>query len=157
MGSNKNVDKLLVYKHFKDEKVVFLVLYVDDILFGYDEGMLTSVKVWLGKQFDMKDLDKANYVLGIQLFGDWKNKMIALFQSSCINKVFKKFVMQDSNKGGQPSIGIPLSLNDYPRHSRRNSILKKVPYALAIGIFPCTVCFVLEQIRIQRNLFPCQF
>ena len=56
----QNVDELLVYKHFKDEKMVFLVLYVDDILFGYDEGMLTLVKVWLAKQFDMKVLDEAN-------------------------------------------------------------------------------------------------
>ena len=72
------------------------------------------------------DFDEANYILGIQLFGDWKNKMIALFQSLYINKVFEKFTMQDSNKGGQPSmIGITLSLNDCPRHSRRKSILKK--------------------------------
>ena len=78
-GFWQNIDELLVYKYFKDKKVVFLVLYVDDILFGHDEGMLTLFKVWLAKQFDMKDLDEANYVLGIQLFGYWKNKMIALF------------------------------------------------------------------------------
>ena len=84
--------------------------------------------------------------------------MIALSQSSYINKIFEKFATQDSNKGGQPSrIGITLSLNECPRHSRRKSILKKVPYASAIGIFLCTVCFVLEWIRIQRNQFPCQF
>ena len=80
-------------------KVVFLVLYVDDILFGYDEGMLTSVKVWLAKQFDMKDLDEVNYILGVHLFRDWKNKMIALSQSSYIGKVLKKFEIQDSKKG----------------------------------------------------------
>ena len=135
-GLQQNVDDLLVYKHFKDEKMDFLVLYVDDILFRYDVGMLTLFKVWLAKCFDMKDLGEANYVLGIQLYGDWKNKIIALSQSSYINKVFEKFAMQDSNKGGQPSrIGITLSLNDCPRHSRRNSILKKVPYASIAGIF----------------------
>ena len=100
-GFRQNDDELLVHKHFKDEKVVFLVLYVDDILFGYDEGMLTSVKVWLvAKWFDMKDLGETNYVLGIQLFEDWKNKKIVLFQSSYINKLFEKFIMQDSNKKG---------------------------------------------------------
>ena len=31
-GLQQNVDELLVYKHFKDKKIVFLVLYVDDIL-----------------------------------------------------------------------------------------------------------------------------
>ena len=32
-GLQQNIDELLVYKHFKDEKMVFLVLYVDDIFF----------------------------------------------------------------------------------------------------------------------------
>ena len=54
-------------------------------------------------------------------------------------------------------IGITLSLNDCSRHSRRKSILKKVSYTSAIRIFLCTVWFVLEWIRIQRNQFPCQF
>ena len=67
----------LVYKHFKNEKEVFLVIYVDDILFGNDERVLTLIKVWLVKWFDMKELGEANYILGIQLFADWKNIMIA--------------------------------------------------------------------------------
>jgi hypothetical protein len=37
--------------------VVFLILYVDDILLiGNDMETLASVKYWLGKQSDMKDL-----------------------------------------------------------------------------------------------------
>ena len=80
-GFEQNVDEPCVYKHFKDKKVVFLVLYVDDILLiRNDTGVLTSVKVWLAKQFDMKNLGEANFVLGIQ-FRDRKNKMIALSQS----------------------------------------------------------------------------
>ena len=65
-GFEQNVDEPCVYKHFKDKKVVFLVLYVDDIfLIGNDTVVLTSVKVWLAKQFDMKDLGEANFVIGI--------------------------------------------------------------------------------------------
>ena len=41
----QNVDELCVYKHFKDKKEIFLVLYVDDILIiENDVGILTSVK-----------------------------------------------------------------------------------------------------------------
>ena len=64
-GFQQNVDELLVYKHFKNEKVVIVILYVDDILFGNDERMLTLVNVWLAKRFDMKNLGVANFVLGI--------------------------------------------------------------------------------------------
>ena len=76
----------LVYKYFKDKKVVFLVLYVDDILLiGNNIGMLTFVKVWLAKQFDMKDLSEANYILGIQLFGNWKNNSsVSIFIHNCL-------------------------------------------------------------------------
>ena len=44
---------------------MFLMLYVDDILlFGNDVGVMSSVKVWLSSQFDMKDLGEANFILG---------------------------------------------------------------------------------------------
>ena len=48
--------------------MVFLVLYVDDILLiENDVGTLSSVKVWLSTQFDMKDLGEASHILGIKL------------------------------------------------------------------------------------------
>ena len=53
----QNLDEPYVYKRIKGDKLVFLVLYVDDILLiRNDVGVLTSVKEWLAKQFDMKDL-----------------------------------------------------------------------------------------------------
>ena len=63
-GFQENVDEPWVYKYFKDEKVVFLVIYVDEILFENDMGMLTSIKVWLSKWFDMKYLSKAKLCSG---------------------------------------------------------------------------------------------
>ena len=47
---------------------MFLVLYVDDILLiGNDVRAMSSLKVWLSSQFDMKDFGKANFILGIKL------------------------------------------------------------------------------------------
>ena len=49
----------------------FLVLYVDDILLiGNDVAALLIVKVWLVSTFDMKDLGKVSYILGIKLIRD---------------------------------------------------------------------------------------
>ena len=46
--------------------VVFLVLYVDDILLiENDVGTLSAVKVWLSTQFDMNNLGEASHILGI--------------------------------------------------------------------------------------------
>ena len=47
--------------------MVFLISYVDDILLiGNDFEMLSIVKIQLANQFQMKDLEEAQYVLGIR-------------------------------------------------------------------------------------------
>ena len=45
-GFEQNLDEPCVYKRHRDKVVMFLVLYVDDILFiGNDVGVMSSVKV----------------------------------------------------------------------------------------------------------------
>ena len=57
----QNLDEPCVYKRHQDkvvmfQVVMFLVLYVDDILLiGNDVGVMSSIKVWLSSQFDIKD------------------------------------------------------------------------------------------------------
>ena len=94
-----------MYKMIHEGIVVFFILYMDDILLiGNDVGKLSEVKVWLAKQFDMKDLGEAAYVLGIQIFRDRKNKYLALSQASYIDKMLVRYVMQDSKKGMLPFV-----------------------------------------------------
>ena len=79
---------------------MFLVLYVDDfLLIRNDVGVMSSVKVWLSSQFDMKDLGEANFILGIKLWRDRKNKMLSLSQAEYIDKVLERFSIQNSKKG----------------------------------------------------------
>ena len=64
-------DEPCVYKKCSGKVVVFLILYVNDILLiGNDVGTLSSVKVLLSVQFDMKDLGEASHILGIKLLCD---------------------------------------------------------------------------------------
>ena len=78
-GFEQNLDEPCVYKRHQDKVVMFLVLYVDDILLiGNDVGVMSSVKVWLSSQFDMKDLGEANFILRIKLWRDRKNKTLGL-------------------------------------------------------------------------------
>ncbi|KAK0581940.1 hypothetical protein LWI29_019810 [Acer saccharum] len=93
-GFIQNPDEPCVYKRIKGDKLVLLILYVDDILLiGNDVGVLTSVKEWLAKQFDMKDLGEASFILGIQVIRDRKNRTIALSQASYIDKILSRFSM----------------------------------------------------------------
>jgi hypothetical protein len=58
-----------VYKKASGSCVVFLILYVDDILLiGNDIPMLEAVKTSLKNNFSMKDLGEAAYILGIKIY-----------------------------------------------------------------------------------------
>ena len=88
------VDVPCVYSIRHKGIVVLLILWMDDILLIWnDVGILQSIKVWLAKQFDMKDLGEAWYVLGIRIYRDRKNKMLALSQATYIDKVMASINM----------------------------------------------------------------
>ena len=108
---HQSLDEACVYKLNREKSVVFLVLYVNDILLmGNNVKLLTEIKNWLAIQFKMKDLRNANYVLGIQIRRDRKNKMLALSQAAYIDNVVTWFSMQNSKKGLMPNRhGIVLS------------------------------------------------
>ena len=68
---DKNPDEPCVYKRIQGTIVIFLVLYVDDILLiGNDVEVLSDVKDWLKNQFEMKNLGEANYILRIKILRD---------------------------------------------------------------------------------------
>ena len=91
-GFEQNLDEPRVYKRHQDKVVMFLVLYVDDILLiGNDVGVMSSVNVWLSSQFNMKNLGEANSILGIKLWRDYKNKMLGLSQAGYMDKVLEWF------------------------------------------------------------------
>ena len=134
-GFIKNEDEPCVYKRVSGSIVVFLVLYVDDILLiGNDIPTLQTVKSWLGKCFSMKDLGEASYVLGIKIYRDRSRKLLGLSQSTYIDKVLKRFSMQESKRGFLPMThGINLSKAQCPKTQDERERMNKIPYASAIG------------------------
>ena len=72
--------------------IAFLILYVDDILLiGNDVEFLNSIKGYLNKSFSTKDLSEAAY-----------RCLIGFSQSTYLDKVLKKFKMDQSKKGFLP-------------------------------------------------------
>ena len=134
-GFIKNVDEPCVYKKTSGSAIVFLVLYVDDILLiGNDIPMLQSVKVWLSNQFSMKDLGEASYILGIKIYRDRSKRMLGLSQSRYIDLVLKRFSMEGSKRGYLPmSQGIHLSKRMSPKTPEERDRMNSIPYASAIG------------------------
>nr|AAM74249.1 Putative retroelement [Oryza sativa Japonica Group] len=87
LGFVKNEEEPCVYKKINGSALMFLILYVDDILLiGNDIPMLESVKTSLKNSFSMKDLGEAAYILGIRIYRDRSKRLIGLSQSTYINK-----------------------------------------------------------------------
>ncbi|KAH9671727.1 hypothetical protein KPL70_017462 [Citrus sinensis] len=163
-GFIQNIDEPCVYKKIQEKSVAFLILYVDDILLiGNDIGVLTTIKSWLAKQFDMKDLGEASYILGIKLLRDRKNKTLALSQAVYIDKILARFSMENSKTGLLPfRHGITFSKDQSPKTSEEIERMRRVPYAEAVGSLMyamlCTrpdICFAVGMVsRYQSNPGP---
>ena len=102
-GFDQCMSEACVYKKGDGNAVVFLVLYVDDILLiGNNVNMMKDVKAWLFQNFEMKDLGEADYILGIKVKRDRSKRMLALSQEAYIDTVLARFNMQNSKKRSYP-------------------------------------------------------
>ena len=111
----------------------------------------------------MKDLGEANFILGIKLWPDHKNKMLGLSQARYINKVLEQFSMQNSKKGLLPfGHGVPLSDDQRPKTQEEVDMTRQVPYASVVGslmyVMLCTrpdICYSIGMVsRYQSNPEP---
>ncbi|GJU43254.1 retrotransposon protein, putative, ty1-copia subclass [Tanacetum coccineum] len=102
-GFTQNPDEPCVYQKSSRSYVAILILYVDDILLmGNNIPMLQDVKSYLGRSFAMKDLGDAAYILGIKIYRDRSKRLIGLCQSAYIEKILKRYYMENSKRGTIP-------------------------------------------------------
>ena len=80
-----------IYKKVSGSSVAFLILYVGDILLiRNDIDFLDSIKGYLNKNFSIKDLGEATYVLGIKIYRDRSRRLIGLSESTYLGKSFEE-------------------------------------------------------------------
>jgi hypothetical protein len=93
------MDKACVYKKVSGSGVVFLILYVEDILLIRNNiSLLQLIKKWLSNNFSMKDLWEATYILRIKIYKDKSRRLLGLFQYTYIDKMLKQFSMEGSKR-----------------------------------------------------------
>ncbi|GJZ61773.1 retrotransposon protein, putative, ty1-copia subclass [Tanacetum coccineum] len=153
-GFTQNLDEPCVYKRASGSIIVFLILYVDDILLmGNNIPMLQDVKSWLGKCFAMKDLGEAAYILGIKIYRDRSRRLIGLSQNAYIDKILKLFKMDVSKRGTismQPNVDLRKSQGpSTPAEVKR---MKGVPYALVVGSIMYDVRCTRPDVAFSHNL-----
>jgi len=67
-GFKKNTIDRCIYLKVTGSKVIFLILYVDDILLATNDlDPLHKTKKFLSNNFEMKNMGEASYVIGIKI------------------------------------------------------------------------------------------
>eukprot|EP00253_Pinus_taeda_P001584 PITA_01584 len=111
-GFSKGSADSNLYTKIDTDKLLIIVVYVDDIIFGSNEESLsqnfTSV---MQQEFEMSLLGELTYFLGLQV---QQNKDgIFLSQTKYLKQILKKYGMEDSKPVCTPMVtGCSLSSND---------------------------------------------
>ena len=145
LGFMQTYGEACVYKKVNGSSIAFLILYVDDILLmGNDIELLDSIKAYLNKCFSMKDLGEDAYILGIKIYRDSSRRLIGLSQSTYLDKILKKFNMDQSKKGFLPVLqGVRLSSAQCPTTAEDRE--KDECHPLCLGYRVYYVCHAVYQ------------
>jgi len=124
-----------VYVKRTTRGIMFLILYVDDILLaGNNLKMLNATKQWLSSIFKMKDMGEARYVLGVEIVRNYPKKLLGMCQEAYIKSVLESFQMHYSKPVDTPvEKGLTLSLDQCPKIDQEKEKMKDVPYASVVG------------------------
>eukprot|EP00253_Pinus_taeda_P024773 PITA_24773 len=125
------------YVYFKliGDCVIFLVLYVDDMLLvGNDKEIFQDLKTQLSSKFDMKDLGAINYILGMEIKRDRSKRKLWLNQRRYVEIILQRFNMQDNKPVKVPiPVGVRLFAEQCPKTQEEEEDMSRVPYASAVG------------------------
>ena len=117
LGFTRSKEDHCVYFKLIGDRVIYLVLYVDDMLLvGNDKEIIQDLKTQLSSKFDMKDLGAANYILGMEIKRDWEKRKLWLNQRKYVETILQRFNMQDSKSVKVPIlVGVRLSTKQCPK------------------------------------------
>ncbi|GJY90472.1 retrotransposon protein, putative, ty1-copia subclass, partial [Tanacetum coccineum] len=153
-GFAQNLDEPCVYQKASGSNVTFHILYVDDIIImGNHIPSLQSVKDYLGKCFAMKDLGEAAFILRIKIFRDRSKRLIGLGQNAYMDKILKRYRMDNSKRGHIP-MQERLDLNKTQGASTPEEVkrMQNVPYASAVGSIMYAVRCTRPDVAFAQNI-----
>lgn len=105
-----------VFVHRGDSYVMFIVLYVDDLLlFSSSLPRLLHIKSQLSQLFEMTDMGEAHYILGLKITRNRSARQLSLSQQEYVRRVVERYGMTSCNPASTPlTTGTVLSQRDCP-------------------------------------------
>nr|GEY58217.1 retrotransposon protein, putative, Ty1-copia subclass [Tanacetum cinerariifolium] len=132
-GFTQILDEPYVYQKASRSNVALPVLYVDDIIImGNHIRMLQDVKSYLGKCSAMKDVGETTFILGMKIYRDRSKRLFGLTQSPYMDKILKRFSMDNSKRDN-----ITMQERLYLRffYTRRGEVYAKCSLCLGCRIY----------------------
>nr|GEX86590.1 hypothetical protein [Tanacetum cinerariifolium] len=153
-GFTQNTDEPCVYLKASGSYIAILILYVDDILLmGKNIPMLQDVKSYLGRSFAMKDLGEAAYIFRIKIYRDRSKRLIGLCQKAYIEKILKRFYMENSKRGTIPmQEKLKLSKSQGASTPAEKQRMQNIPYASAVGFIMYAVRCTRPDVAFTQNM-----
>ena len=115
--------------------LAIIAVYVDDLnLIGTPEELIKTTN-YLKKEFEMKDLGKTRYCIGLQI--EYCLNGVLIHQSSYTEKVLKRFYMDKSHPLSSPMVVKSLEVTKdpfQPKEENEELLGLEVPYLSAIGV-----------------------
>lgn len=136
LGYNRSPYDSCVYHNKADDgSMIYLVLYVDDMLkAAKSKSDIQKLKDLLSAEFDMKDLGAAKKILGMEIHREREKKKLFLSQKSYIQKVLSRFGMSNAKPIDTPSTtNIHLSADSESKSVAEQEYMSRVLYSNAVG------------------------
>ena len=135
LGFEENKVNQCIYLKISGSRFILLVLYVDDILLASsDFGLLSETKQMLSRNFDMKDLGEASFVMSIEIHRDRSCHLLGLSQKAYINQILERFNMQNCKPNDSPvAKDDKFSKEQCSKNEFEKDQMKNVPFTSANG------------------------
>ncbi|KAL0796991.1 hypothetical protein Bca101_068368 [Brassica carinata] len=109
---NDLISPCIFIKKFENKSFVIIAVYADDLnIIGTSREISETIK-YLKKEFEMKDLGKTRFCLGLQL--EYINDEILVHQMAYTEKVLRRFKMSESHPFSSPMVVRSLNLDTDP-------------------------------------------
>ncbi|KAJ4718340.1 Retrovirus-related Pol polyprotein from transposon TNT 1-94 [Melia azedarach] len=128
-------DCCVYYSKATNGSLIYLVLYVDDMLIAAEnKSDVQKLKDLLSVEFEMKDLGAARKILGMEIYRDRSKKKLFLSQKGYIQKILSRFGMSTAKPIDTPSAANALmSVAFAPKSVEEKEYMSRVLYASVVG------------------------